>query len=112
MKKYKFVLMLAIIAITFMVPLQSNAGKWLGFKDHKSGDHHNNGHHNHHQGGTGSGGNTPSGGGGSNGGSGGGGNSAPIDGGLSILLAAGLGLGAKSIYDFNKKKKLLKKAQA
>jgi hypothetical protein len=34
----------------------------------------------------------------------GGGNSAPIDGGLSILLAAGIGLGAKAIHDKNKKK--------
>lgn len=33
----------------------------------------------------------------------GGGNSAPIDGGLSLLLAAGLGLGAKKVYDKNKK---------
>lgn len=37
-------------------------------------------------------------------GSSGGGNGVPIDGGLTILLAAGLGLGAKKIYDRKKKK--------
>lgn len=38
------------------------------------------------------------------GGSSGGGNGVPIDGGITILLAAGLGLGAKKIYDRKKKK--------
>jgi hypothetical protein len=38
------------------------------------------------------------------GGSSGGGNGVPIDGGITILLAAGIGLGAKKIYDRKKKK--------
>jgi hypothetical protein len=37
-------------------------------------------------------------------GSPGGGNSVPIDGGITLLLAAGLGLGAKKLYDRKKKK--------
>ena len=33
------------------------------------------------------------------------GNSVPVDGGLMFLMAAGLGLGGKMIYDHNKKRK-------
>jgi len=42
--------------------------------------------------------------GGGNGGNSGGGNGVPIDGGITILLVAGIGLGAKKIYDRKKKK--------
>jgi hypothetical protein len=41
---------------------------------------------------------------GNKGGNSGGGNGVPIDGGITILLAAGIGLGAKKIYDRKKKK--------
>jgi uncharacterized membrane protein YgcG len=84
MKTIKAILFVALFAVPFLLPTQTQARG--GHKSHSHGNGNGNGN--------GSGGN----GGGKSG------NSAPIDGGLSILLAAGVGLGAKKIYDKNKKK--------